>query len=118
MKTKLLFALGLMSNMFSNTFAQTDSHGYTTVKASMGASYQNTVFFDLSTNKLTSQPANTWDVAFYRNGAMSFGTRINDAQNIETYQASIDPTEWDKIDVAYIANWGSPLYNPDISDKL
>ena len=118
MKTKLLFALGLMSNMFSNTFAQTDSHGYTTVKASMGASYQNTVFFDLSTNKLTSQPANTWDVAFYRNGAMSFGTRINDAQNIETYQASIDPTEWDKIDVANISNWGSPLYNPDISDKL
>ena len=74
MKTKLLFALGLMSNMFSNTFAQTDSHGYTTVKASMGASYQNTVFFDLSTNKLTSQPANTWDVAFYRNGAMSFSS--------------------------------------------
>lgn len=118
MKTKLLISFCLFFAFFSNTTAQTDAYGYTTVNATMGPAYQNRVFFDLSANQLTSQPANSWDVAFYRNGTMAFGTRINDAQAIETYQASIDPTQWDNIDVANIGSWGSPLYNPDITEDL
>ena len=113
MKTRLLISLCLLSGLFSKSLAQTDANGYTTVNATMGSGYQNRVFFDFSANQLTSQPANTWDVAFYRNGTMAYGTRINDAQAIETYQASTDPTQWDNIDVANIGTWGSPLYNPD-----
>ena len=84
----------------------------------MGNGYQNRVFFDLSENQLTSQPANQWDVAFYRNGAMSFGSRINDAQNIITYLASTDPNDWNNINVANLSTWGEPLYNPDLTENL
>lgn len=118
MKTKLLSSICLIVANFSNINAQTDAYGYTTVNATMGPSYQNRTFFDLSANQLTVQPANTWDVAFYRNGAMAFGTRINDAQAIETYQASTDPTQWDNINVANITSWGAPLYNPDITENI
>lgn len=118
MKTKLIFSLFGFLSILTSVKAQTDTYGYTTVNATTGANYQNRTFFDFSTNQLTTQPANSWDIAFYRNGAMAFGTRINDAQGIETYLASTDPTQWDNINTANIANWGSPLYNPDITDDL
>lgn len=118
MKTKLIISLSVFLNIFISVNAQTDAYGYTTVNATTGASYQNRVFFDLSANQLTVQPANSWDVGFYKNGTMAFGTRINDAQGIETYLASTDPTQWDNISTANIASWGNPLYNPDITDRL
>lgn len=98
--------------------AQVDVNGYTEVKASMGSGYQNQVFIDLSKNKLKSHDAKIWDIAFYRNGTTTFGTRVNDSQGIHTYQVSTDPTEWHHISIANFSTWGKPLYNPDLTESL
>jgi len=118
MKIKLLlgslFALAVQQTIL----AQVDANGYTTVNMSMGASYQNRVFFDLSTNNTVTQPANTWDVAFYRNATYGYGTRINDALNIKVYEASNNLSNWDNINIANLSSWGAPLYNPDQTTAL
>ena len=98
--------------------AQVDSYGYTKVEASTGNNYQKRVFFDLSSNTLTEQSATNWDVAFYRTGSMSIGSRINDAQGIDTYVASTDPAAWDAINVSDLGQWGEPLYNPDNTENI
>jgi hypothetical protein len=118
MKTKLLFAIMLAFGMQQTVLSQVDANGYTTVNLTTGANYQNRVFFDFSANNIVSQPADAWDIAFYRNSSMSFGSRVNDGQNIEVYQASNIPTEWDNINIANISSWGSPLYNPDQTTSL
>lgn len=119
MKKLLLFSAMITAGIVNTVSAQVDEFGYTQVNATTGPSYQNQVFFDLSENVLTSQPANIWDIAFYRNGGtMSFGTRVNDAQAIETYQASVDPAQWDNINISNLGSWGEPLYNPDLTNDL
>ncbi|MFP7657894.1 T9SS type A sorting domain-containing protein [Chryseobacterium proteolyticum] len=118
MRTKLLLTSMLALAVHQTVLAQTDVNGYTTVNLTTGPNYQNRVFFDFSTNNIISQPADSWDIAFFRNSSMSFGTRINDAQNIEVYQASAVPADWDNINIANIASWGSPLYNPDQTTSL
>lgn len=118
MKTKLLLASLLAFTVNQTVLSQKDENGYTQVNLTTGPQYANRVFFDLSANNIVSQPANTWDVAFYRNSSFDFGTRVNDAQNIETYQASNNPADWDNINIADIASWGEPLYNPDQTTKL
>ena len=118
MRTKLLLASLLAFTVNQTVLSQTDENGYTQVNLTTGAQYANRVFFDLSANNIVSQPANTWDVAFYRVSAMDFGTRINDAQNIEVYEASNDPANWNNIDIANIGSWGEPLYNPDQTSSL
>lgn len=118
MKTKLFFASLFALSVQQTVMAQTDVNGYTTVNMSMGADYQNRVFFDLSANNTVSQPANTWDIAFYRNSAYDFGTRINDDKKIEVYEASNSAANWDNINIANIASWGAPKYNPDNSTSL
>lgn len=118
MKTKLLLTLAMVISLFQFSGAQTDSNGFTTVELTMGPSYANRVFFDFSENNIVSQTANTWDIAFYRVSSYSFGTRINDAQNIEVYEASSNPADWDAIDIANIGSWGDPLYNPDQTEDL
>lgn len=79
----------------------------------MGQGYQNRVFFSLPANNIVSQLANSWDVAFFRNSAMNFGTRINDAKDIMVYQASNNLADWDNINIVNLSTWGEPLYNPD-----
>ncbi|MCY0977513.1 T9SS type A sorting domain-containing protein [Chryseobacterium wangxinyae] len=118
MKTKLLLASLFAFTVQQTTWAQADANGYTSVNLTTGANYQNRVFFDFSSNNIVSQPANTWDVAFYRNSTMSFGTRINDAQNIEVYEASNVAANWDNISISNITSWGAPLYNPDVTTTL
>lgn len=118
MKTKLLLASILALSVQQTVLAQMDANGYTTVNLTTGPNYQNRVFFDFSANNIVSQPADSWDIAFFRNSSMNFGTRINDAQNIEVYQASNVPTDWDNINIANIASWGSALYNPDQTTTL
>ncbi len=118
MKTKLLLASMLALGVHQTVLSQVDVNGYTSVNLTTGANYQNRVFFDLSSNSIVSQPADSWDLAFYRNSSMSFGTRINDAQNVEVYQASNVASNWDNIDIANIASWGNPLYNPDQTTSL
>ncbi|MET3036960.1 T9SS type A sorting domain-containing protein [Chryseobacterium sp. NRRL B-14859] len=118
MKTKLLLASMFALSVSQTVLAQVDANGYTTVNLTTGPSYQNRVFFDLSDNDIVSQPADTWDVAFWRVNAMQYGTRINDAKGIEVYTASTNLTDWDNINIANIASWGSPLYNPDQTNNL
>ena len=118
MKTKLFFAAAMSLTISQTVLSQTDEFGYTTVELSMGASYANRVFFDLSANNIVSQPANTWDIAFFRNSAFSFGERVNDAKAIKVYQASANPADFETISLADKPNWGEPLYNPDITEAL
>lgn len=117
MKKSLLCFVTAMIYL-TNLNAQVDENGYTTVELTTGPAYANRVFFDLSENNTVSQNANNWDVAFYRNNAMDFGTRVNDAQNIEVYEASDNPANWDAITIADLASWGAPLYNPDLTELL
>lgn len=118
MKTKLLLTSLLALSVQQTVLAQTDANGYTTVNMSMGAGYQNRVFFDLSANNIVSQPANTWDIAFYKMSYMTFGTRINDAQNVEVYQASATPADWDTITTNSVSTYGASLYNPDNTEYI
>jgi hypothetical protein len=113
MKAKLLLASVFALSVQQTVLAQTDALGYTTVNMSMGSGYQNRVFFDFSTNNIVSQPANSWDVAFYRASATNFGTRINDAYDIKVYQASSNPADWNTITSNSIASYGAPLFNLD-----
>lgn len=91
MKTKLLLASLLAFTVNQTVLSQTDELGYTQVELTMEPNYSNRVFFDLSANNIVSQPATGWDVAFYRNSSMSFGERVNDANNVLVYQVSADP---------------------------
>ncbi|MEE6127687.1 T9SS type A sorting domain-containing protein [Chryseobacterium arthrosphaerae] len=113
MKAKLLLTSLFALSVQQTVLAQTDANGYTTVNMSMGANYQNRVFFDFSTNNMVSQPAGSWDVAFYRASATNFGTRINDAHDIKVYQASANPADWNTITTNSVASYGAPLFNPD-----
>ncbi|WP_392436654.1 T9SS type A sorting domain-containing protein [Cruoricaptor ignavus] len=115
MKRVLFFALAFCV-IGTTAIAQVDANGYTTVNVTMGKSYANRVFFDFSANKLTVQPSDNWDVAFYRNSAQDFGARINDAMNVETYQVSNDPSLWDAITTT--ASTGTVMYNSDITERI
>lgn len=118
MKTKLLLTSLFALSVQQTVLAQTDANGYTTVNMSMGASYQNRVFFDLSANNVLSQPANSWDIAFYRASATNFGTRVNDAYDIKVYQASANPADWNSITSNNIATYGAPLFNLDNTTSI
>lgn len=113
MKTKLLLASILAFTVQQTVLAQTDALGYTQANLTMGNGYQNRVFFNFADGNIISQPANTWDIAFYRNSIYSVGTRINDAKNIEVYTAATSLAEWDNINISNEDSWGEPLYNPD-----
>ncbi|KFF20856.1 T9SS type A sorting domain-containing protein [Chryseobacterium sp. JM1] len=118
MKTKLLLTSLFALSVQQTVLAQTDANGYTTVNLSMGSSYQNRVFFDFSANNIVSQPANSWDVAFYRASATNFGTRINDAYDIKVYQVSANPSDWNTITSNSVASYGAPLFNVDNTNFL
>lgn len=98
--------------------AQVDELGYKTAEVSMGASYENRAFFNFTDSNISTHNANNWDVAFWRISSTDFGTRINDAKNVEVFQASNVPTNWDNIDLANIDSWGEVLYNPDQTESL
>ncbi|AYZ36566.1 T9SS C-terminal target domain-containing protein [Chryseobacterium indologenes] len=118
MKTKLLLASMLALTVQQAVIAQTDALGYTQVNMTMGAGYQNRVFVNLADGNMISQPATSWDVAFYRNSAYQVGTRINDAKDIEVYTASTNLADWDTINISNEGSWGEPLYNPDQTTDL
>ena len=118
MKTKLFLASVFALSVQQTVLAQTDANGYTTVNLTMGPSYQNRVFFDFSANNIVSQTANSWDIAFYRNSTYGFGTRMNDAQNVEVYQAANTASAWNTITTNNISTYGAPLYNLDNTTAL
>ena len=113
MKTKLLLASVLALSVQQTVLAQTDALGYSQVNMTMGSGYQNRVFVNLADGNMVSQPANTWDIAFYRNSNYAFGSRVNDAKDIEVFTASTNLADWDNISISNEASWGAPLYNPD-----
>ncbi|UKB78149.1 T9SS type A sorting domain-containing protein [Chryseobacterium sp. MEBOG07] len=113
MKTKLLLASVLALTVQQTVLAQTDALGYSQVNMTMGSGYQNRVFVNLADGNMISQPANSWDIAFYRNSNFAFGSRINDAKDIEVYTASTNLADWDNININNLSSWGAPLYNPD-----
>ncbi|WP_454046343.1 T9SS type A sorting domain-containing protein [Chryseobacterium sp. Marseille-Q8038] len=113
MKTKLLLASVLAMSVHQTVLAQTDALGYSQVNMTMGSGYQNRVFVNLADGNMVSQPANTWDIAFYRNSNYAFGSRVNDAKDIEVFTASTNLADWDNISISNEASWGAPLYNPD-----
>ncbi|BAP30725.1 uncharacterized protein CHSO_1688 [Chryseobacterium sp. StRB126] len=113
MRTKLLLASVLAFTVQQTILAQTDALGYTQANMTLGSGYQNRSFFNFTDGNMVSQPANAWDVAFYRVSPYTTGTRINDAKNIEVYTAATSLAEWDNIDINNEASWGEPLYNPD-----
>ncbi|NIF06458.1 T9SS type A sorting domain-containing protein [Chryseobacterium sp. Tr-659] len=118
MKTKLLLASLFALSVQQTVLAQTDALGYSQVNMTMGQGYQNRVFFNLADGNMVSQPAKSWDIAFFRNSSMNFGSRVNDAQDIEVYEASNNLADWDNINIANVSNWGSPIYNPDQTTSL
>lgn len=118
MKTKLLLASLLAFTINQTVLSQTDENGYTQVNVTTGPQYANRVFFDLSANNIVSQSATGWDIAFYRNSAMDFGVKVNDATNVVTYQVSADPAAFDTVTPAEKANWGEPLYNPEQTERI
>lgn len=113
MKIKLLLASVLALSVQQTVLAQTDALGYSQVNMTMGSGYQNRVFVDLADGNMVSQPANTWDIAFYRNSNYAFGSRVNDAKDIEVFTASTNLADWDNINISNESSWGAPLYNPD-----
>lgn len=113
MRTKLLLASLLALTVQQTVLAQADALGYTQANMTLGSGYQNRSFFNFTDGNIISQPANTWDVAFYRTSPYTTGTRINDAKNIEVYTAATSLTEWDNINISNESSWGAPLYNPD-----
>lgn len=118
MKSKLLLASMFSLLAFNNISAQTDDLGYKNIEASLGPSYKDRVFFGLDQENLVTQSADIWDIAFYRNSATDFGTRINDGAYINVYQVSANPTDFDIVDLNQKDNWGEPLYNPDKTERL
>lgn len=113
MRTKLLLASVLALTVQQTVLAQTDALGYTQANMTLGNGYQNRSFFNFTDGNMVSQPANAWDVAFYRVSPYTTGTRINDAKNIEVYTAATSLAEWDNININNESSWGAPLYNPD-----
>lgn len=118
MKAKILLTLALSATVCTTAFSQTDENGYTLVELTTGPQYQNRVFYDFSDNQITSQPADAWDIAFYKLSAFEFGTRINDAQNIEVYEVSDEPGDWDAVNPNNTSTWSGPLYNPDNTTNI
>lgn len=81
-------------------------------QVTMGPQYANQVYYKLSNQASNAYPNASWDVAFLRTSNFGFATRINDAKNIEVYQASDNNNDWATIDVTQISNW-TRLYNSD-----
>lgn len=118
MKAKLLMACLLSVSIQQVALAQTDALGYKTKVLTMGPNYQNQVFYKLSSEATKSIAADQWDIAFYRNSTMDMGIKVNDAKDIKVYQVSATPSAYDTVDLSQKPNWGSPLYNPDKTERL
>ena len=79
----------------------------------MGPGYANQVYYKLSNQATNAYPHAFWDLAFLRTSNFGFATRVNDARNIEVYEASANIADWATVDVTQIANW-TRLYNSEL----
>ncbi len=83
-----------------------------TVTVSMGAGYENEVYFDLSDQTENTYEATSWDIAFLRDNPQNIGIRVNHGIGIQVFEAANDPADFNTIDIADEASW-TPLYNDD-----
>lgn len=106
MKTKL-FLVALLTSVFS-------INAQTQVDLSMGADYENEIFYDFSANDSQTFTASNWEIAFLRTSATNMAIRINDGIGIEVFEASNNENDWASIGdpVANISSW-TQLYNSD-----
>lgn len=84
----------------------------TTVDLSLNANYSEELYFKFDTQHFETYNADAWEIAFLRTSAFDFGERINTFANIEVYEASDNPMDYDSIDPLNIENW-TRLYNSD-----
>ncbi len=91
------------------TIAAANAQTATTV--SVGASYANDVFYQLSDDAETSVSRTNWDIAITTS---TYGTsiRTNDGNSTTLYVYGTDINQWNSVDTNGF-DWSSPLYNPD-----
>lgn len=80
------------------------------IEIALQPGYTDEIYYDFSSQEVTSYNASDWEIAFMRTSATNLATRINGGIGIEVYEASNDPDDYDSIDVTNIANWAQ-LYN-------
>ncbi|GEQ85125.1 hypothetical protein ULMS_06330 [Patiriisocius marinistellae] len=83
-----------------------------TVTVSMGANYENELYFKLSNLSENTYVAANWDIAFLRENAQSIGIRVNDGKGIQVFETANTAADFNSIDVTDEASW-TPLYNDD-----
>lgn len=88
------------------------ANAQTAASVTMGAGYANQVYYKMSTETTNTYPHASWDLAFLRTSNFGFATRVNDAKNVEVYEASANIADWATIDVTQVANW-TRLYNSE-----
>jgi hypothetical protein len=105
MKRGLLLLTAILSGFVAQAQAVSGS-------VTMGAGYADQVYYKLSDQATNTYPHASWDIAFLRTSPFAFAARINDARNIEVYEASPNIADWATIDVAQVATW-TRLYNSE-----
>lgn len=75
------------------------------VNTSMGADYENQIYYKLNTQTATAFARDSWDIALLRVSTYDFGIRVNDGIGIDVFEASNTPSDWSKIDIENEASW-------------
>lgn len=84
----------------------------TSVNLSVNTNYTDELYYKFSTNEFENFNADAWEIAFLRTDAFNFGERINTFLNIEVYEASDNPADYETVTPDTIENW-TRLYNSD-----
>ncbi|MEM7084886.1 MAG: T9SS type A sorting domain-containing protein [Bacteroidota bacterium] len=88
----------------------------TTVNLSLGAGYENEVYYKLSDETSSMYLAADWDLAFLRTSIFDLGVRVNDGIGIKVYEVADTPAGYETVDVTNQGSWVE-LYNSDTEWK-
>src|SRR5690606_41022257 len=102
---KTIFSLASLMMLSTTAFAQQQVEDEVT----MGASYTNHVFYNLETQDEQAVAHDLWDIAFFRNGLMDYGIKINEAKGWKLFEVG-EITAYDNINVDDADDW-TQLYN-------
>src|SRR5690606_28862937 len=75
--------------------------------------YSQEVYFHFETEAVHSIAVNSWELAFNRTGFRDLGTRINDGLEIEVYEMSLNPDDYDAVTPNDITENTPRWYNSD-----
>jgi len=103
---KTIFSLASLMMLSATATAQQQVEGEVT----MGPSYVNHVFYNLETQTEQAVAYDLWDIAFFRNGLMDYGIKINEAKDWELFEVG-EITTYDNISIDDADSW-TQLYNP------